>query len=98
MMKAWKEALAQALVDEWNSDRTVALPAIGETDRAVKFSDIAKAQGYKHINQHDIIDIMHQVTKIAPHLHPIRFSGNPKAPDPADSLWGTLYFTDLELD
>lgn len=85
-MKAWKEALAQALVDEWNSDRTISLPAIGETDRAVKFSDIAKAQGYKHIDQRDIIDIVHQIAKIAPHLHPVRFLENSEAPGPADSM------------
>lgn len=93
-MKAWKESLAQAIIDEWSSDRTTTLPGIGETDRAVKFSVVAKAQGYNHVNQHDILDIIHQIGKIAPQLHPVRVVDDPS---PAESLWGTLYFTDLEL-
>lgn len=97
-MKAWKETLAQAIVEEWNSDRTTILPDGSETDRAVKFCDIAKSHGYNHIDHHDIIDIVHQVGKIAPNLHAIRFVNRPKFPGASDSLWISLYFTDLEFD
>lgn len=96
-MKEWKEQLAQAIVDEWNGGSVIDLPTVGETDRAVKFSAVAKAQGLKHVDRHDIEDIVKKVTKLAPQLRPIRFVRDPKKANPTESVWSTLYFTDLDL-
>lgn len=96
-MKEWKELLAQAIVDEWKNDSVIDLPTVGETDRAAKFSDVAKAHGFNHVDRHDIEDIAKKVTKLAPQLRPIRFVGDPEKVNPTESAWRTLYFTDLDF-
>ena len=96
-MKEWKTAVAQIIVDEFNSNNTVEVPQIGMTDRAVKFSDAAEKAGYNHINRSDIEDISKHVYKMAPNLRPVRFVENPDRPKATESLWETLYFTDLEF-
>lgn len=97
-MKEWKTSIAQAIIDDFKSDSIVDIPVIGETDRAVKFSDTAKKYGYDHINRTDIEDIAQQVIKLEPTLHPVRFVADPNRPKPTESLWNTLYFTDLSFN
>lgn len=97
-MKEWKASLAAAIIDEFNSDRCVNLPGVGATDRAVKFSDVAKSRGYNHIDRQDIIDVVHQAQKVAPQMRPIRMVEDSEKRRPSESLWDTLYFTDLEFD
>lgn len=96
-MKQWKEQLAQEIVHEWKSDAVVHFPPVGETDRAVKFSDVARAQGHSHIARRDIKDIAAAVVKLAPELHPIRVVRDPGRVDATESAWSTLYFTDLDF-
>lgn len=97
-MKAWKEEIAQEIVNEWKSDSTINIPFIGETDRAVKLSAVAQKMGYHHINRADIRDIEKQVLKIAPGLNAVRFVQDPEHVMPSESAWNTLYFTDLMFD
>lgn len=97
-MKLWKEHLAQAIVDEWNSDSEIDFPPCGKTDRAVKFSTVAIAEGFSHIDRHDIEDVAKQVKKIAPQLRAYRIVADPENIKATESAWSTLYFTDLELD
>lgn len=97
-MKEWKEQLAQAIVNEWNSDSEIDFPPCGKTDRAVKFGDVAKKMGYDHINRRDIEDIAKQVKKIAPQLNAYRIVEDAAKVKATESAWSTLYFADLELD
>lgn len=94
-MKAWKEEIAREIVNEWESENVINMPAIGETDRAVKFSDAAKKLGYNHVDRADIGDIVKQVEKIAPNLKAIRMVADPDHAKATESAWSTLYFTDL---
>lgn len=97
-MKTWKEQLAQEIVNEWNSDSVIDFPPCGETDRAVKFSDVAEKQGYNHIAHRDIEDIVKQVKRIAPQLSAYRIVDDPAKVKATESAWSTLYVTDLELN
>lgn len=94
-MKEWKENLAQAVVEALEGDGVIQFPPVGETDRAVKFSDVAKAKGYSHVSRGDIRDIAIKVSKIAPNVKPVRVVDNPERIKPTESEWSTLYFTDL---
>lgn len=97
-MKQWKEDMAQAIVAEWNSESVVNFPPVGETDRAVKFSTVAQANGYKHIDRGDIADIAIRVRRLAPQLKAVRVVDDPANVKPTESAWSTLYFTDIEFD
>lgn len=97
-MKQWKEDLAQAIVAEWSSENTVNFPPVGETDRAVKFSSVAQAHSYNHIDRGDIRDIAIKVGRLAPQLKAGRVVADPAHIPATESAWNTLYFTDLELD
>ena len=96
-MKEWKGNLAQAIVDEFKSPTTINFPPVGDTDRAVKFSEVAQKCGYKHIDRADIKDIAAQVTRLCAELRPVRVVKDAAHPDAAESAWSTLYFTDLEF-
>lgn len=96
-MKEWKQVLASAIVEEFNSDSCTVAPGIGKTDRAVKFCEVAKAHGYTHIDRQDIVDIAHAVEKAAPQLHPVKLVADPNQISATESLWRTLFFTDLDL-
>lgn len=96
-MKEWKENLAKAIVEEVESNSVINFPPVGETDRAAKFSDVAKKLGYNHVDRGDISDITIKVTKIAPHIKAVRVVEDPANIKPAESAWNTLYFTALEF-
>lgn len=96
-MKEYKMNIARAIIDEFNAETTINFPPVGETDRAVKFSDVAQKYGYTHINSSDIEDILKQVAKMDPKLHAVRFVRDPSKANASESRWSTTYITDLEF-
>lgn len=69
-MKDWKEELLQALEEEAKELKTI------------KFYDVAKAKGYKHINRQDVSDIFVKFCKLHPEYEPVYlldYKGQPKS-------------------
>lgn len=91
-------SIAQEIVNEFDNNATINFPPVGETDRAVKFSDVAQKCGHNHIDRSDIEDILKQVTKLNPALHAVRVVKDPTRADAAESRWSTTYITDLEFE
>ena len=97
-MKQYKIDIAAEIIRQFDAGSVVSVPAIGETDRAVKFSEAAEALGYTRLPATDIREIVGAVTKARPELHGVRFVADPAHPNSTESLWRTLYITDLTLD
>lgn len=97
-MKPWKRELRDAIIAEFDKCEDHFVPEIGmETDRWVKFSDVAKKLGYEKVLAADIREIAGFVQKERPELHGIRIIKAEK-PDCTESLWNTLFITDVELE
>lgn len=97
-MKQWKRELVDAIIAE--CDRTEGRDPseiLKGTYFYTKFSDVAKKLGYNKILAADIREITYFVHRERPDLHGIRFLKG-KKPDCTESLWNTLYFTDVEYD
>lgn len=97
-MKEWKSKLVQAILDEIAAAELIYIPAIGWTDRAVKFSDIAQRHGYKHIKRSDIDDILLAVRRRNPELQAVRYVDDPPNRCCRESYYSTVYITDAEED
>lgn len=96
-MRAWKKTLVQAIIDEISAGNKTMLGDI-ETERAVKFSAVARKLGRDHIAQRDIMDVGRRVVKEVPSYHMIQFFVTDQQHTGEQSLWRSLYFTDLEFD
>lgn len=97
-MKQWKKDLVDAIIADFDGPGSVYCPALGrDSDRVVKFSDVAKSLGHKKILAEDIREIAWFVHKERPELHAVRFIQGEK-PNCTESLWNTLFITDLEWD
>lgn len=64
-MKQYKIDIAAEIIRQFDAGRVVSVPAIGETDRAVKFSEAAEALGYTRLPAADIREIVGAVTRPA---------------------------------
>ena len=97
-MKEWKVTLAEQIVKAYEKHEVIALPGVGRTDRAVRFCDVARADGYKHINRDDLEDVLREVNRQRPDLSIVRLVDDPEHVRPTESRWETTYITDLELE
>lgn len=97
-MKQWKRELVDAIIAEFDKREEHFVPEIGmDTDRLVKFSDVAKKLGYQKVLAIDIREITGFIHKERPELHGMRITKTEK-PDCTESLWNTLFITDVEFE
>lgn len=64
-MKAYKERLIKAIVEEATGSKIVSL------------REVANAAGINHIPQHDVLDILKSVKKALPDYRPVRMLTTP---------------------